>query len=125
MKADTPHSSSPIRKSLQPGTNTLTVRVFDPAQGEIRIPRWKDANRQASGAPYEASEVPHGKQEWYLNVGGIWQDVSLVMVPPTWMTSLQVTPDLAGQSASMAVTLAGSLGGVGRQAAPPDGAGRG
>ena len=34
------------------------------------------------------------------------------MVPPTWIESLQVTPELAGQSASMSVTLAGSLEGL-------------
>ena len=34
------------------------------------------------------------------------------MVPPTWIESLQVTPELAGQSASMSVMLAGSLEGL-------------
>lgn len=52
-------------KLVKAGTNEIAVRVIDPNSNKER---WGDMNY---------SEVPHGKQSWYVQTGGIWQSVSL------------------------------------------------
>ena len=54
------------------------MKVYDSAQDGVFIARLAqlpadDPGRSA--APFNAEDVPHGKQEWYVNAGGIWQDV--------------------------------------------------
>src|SRR5690606_39619987 len=76
--------SSDVCSSDLAGQNTLAVRVYDPAQDSIRVPRWFDG--EDSGAqPFDPRLIPHGKQEWYYNVGGIWQDVTLTALPSVYI----------------------------------------
>src|SRR5215210_687814 len=71
-----------IRPYVSLGANQIAVRVYDTAQTNIVIPRWADTSEAAASAalPFDAEDIPHGKQEWYVNVGGIWQDVVLTAV---------------------------------------------
>jgi len=43
---------------------------------------------------FAIGEVPIGKQNWYGSVSGIWQDVFLEAVFPTFFTHALVTPDI-------------------------------
>ncbi len=58
--------------------------------------------------PEDVTEIPHGKQgdPWYTRVSGIWQNVSLVEVPETYVTSAQATPDLDADTVNIAITVA-------------------
>ena len=65
---------------LQPGENELVVRVVDADDDRSRFP----------DAPF--SEVPHGKQSWYGPIGGIWQSVTLDVLPALHITRVRLTP---------------------------------
>ncbi len=97
----------PIRQWATAGANELAVRVYDAAQGELAHQRWSRSAATAAGPPFDAGEVPHGKQEWYLNVGGLWQDVSLAAVPRAYLETLHITPNIHTGEARADVTLAG------------------
>ncbi|MFL5733132.1 MAG: glycoside hydrolase family 2 protein [Chloroflexia bacterium] len=134
----------PIGAHARQGPNEITIRVYDPVQTGIQIPRWplgkddgrgttengsKDTgspsaspstadahtpssivHRPSSGAgrgPFDANQVPHGKQDWYINVGGIWQDVTLTSLPPTYIEYLRVTPDIHTGEAHVQIEVAG------------------
>jgi len=104
--------SVPIRQCLHAGSNEITVKVYDSAQGGIYIPRrpnYRD-DPGRSVPPFNAEDVPHGKQEWYVNVGGIWQDVKLVAVPSRWIEHVQVTTDIHAGTARVEIELAGTPG---------------
>jgi hypothetical protein len=78
------------------GENELVVRVVDPGS---------DADADL-GFPF--AEVPHGKQSWYGPVGGIWQSVYLERRAADHVRSLRVTPDVAGEQASVHLELSRS-----------------
>jgi hypothetical protein len=100
----------PVRRWLRAGRNEIAVRVYDAAQDAYVVRRWPELQGEPpqAGPPFAADEVPHGKQEWYLNVGGIWQDVSLTAVPAAYVERVHVTPDIHTGAARVAVTLAGT-----------------
>jgi hypothetical protein len=91
------------------GENEIAVWVFDPAQTGLTHPRWPESlDRMVQGKPpFEPRNVPHGKQEWYVNVGGIWQDVTLTAVPHTYVQQVRITPDIHQNRAEVVITLAG------------------
>jgi hypothetical protein len=105
-----------IRQWARPGANEIAVRVYDAAQESAGHRRWpeQDAPPPASGPPFEAGDIPHGKQEWYLNAGGLWQDVTLSAVPRTYIERVHVTPNIHTGEARAAVTLAGEPAAAGR-----------
>jgi hypothetical protein len=97
----------PVRRWLRAGDNELTVRVYDPIQLGIGLQRYPEFPLEAPSAePPGPQSVPHGKQEWYINVGGLWQDVTLRAVPATWIDGVRVTTALDG-TAQIEVSLAG------------------
>src|SRR5713226_6720836 len=59
----------PIRHCLEPGPNEIAVHVYDAAQSHALIPRWPNnmTAPEATAAPFDATHIPHGKQEWYVN----------------------------------------------------------
>ena len=91
------------------GQNEIAVRVYDSAQDNITIPRWhEDLTYQDSHQPpFDPRNVPHGKQEWYVNVGGIWQDVTLIAVPQVYIENVHITPDIHTSHANVRVELGG------------------
>ncbi|HST04977.1 MAG TPA: glycoside hydrolase family 2 TIM barrel-domain containing protein [Chloroflexia bacterium] len=104
--------SLPVRQYLHSGSNDITVKVYDSVQDGIFIPRWPDYpdDNGNNGPPFNAEDIPHGKQEWYVNAGGIWQDVTLVAVPPRWIEHVRVTTDIHTGTATVAIELASTPG---------------
>jgi hypothetical protein len=94
---------------VQGGKNEIAVRVFDPAQPGITFPRWpqKVQHKDAPKPPFDADFVPHGKQEWYINAGGIWQDVTLTRVPAVHIDTVRLTPDIHSGRVQVAIELSG------------------
>lgn len=97
-----------IGSNLQAGRNVLAVRVYDPMQtgnGNQRHPDFP-LEKTNGAPPYGPQDIPHGKQEWYINVGGIWQDVTLTVVPKTYIETVHVSGSLDG-TATVRVDLGG------------------
>lgn len=91
----------------QGAENEIAVRVYDVAQTSIVYHRWPD---QIPGlGEIAATEIPHGKQEWYINVGGLWQDVTLARVPATSIKNVMVTPDIRTGEIAVRVELGGEI----------------
>jgi hypothetical protein len=77
-----------ITDALKSGTNELLVRVIDPPMDE------KENRARFPNMLY--NEIPHGKQNWYVQTGGIWQPVWLELKPGEYITSVKVTTKLDG-----------------------------
>ena len=97
-----------IGKQVQIGENRLTVRVYDTAQTAITIPRWIEPHAEPTQPPFNPETIPHGKQTWYLDASGIWQDVMLTTVPARYIDQVHVTPDIHTGAAQVRVRLAGA-----------------
>jgi hypothetical protein len=72
-----------VTDALHAGANELAVRVIDPPMDE-----------RAGLARFPTmlyNEIPHGKQNWYVQTGGLWQGVWLEVKPAEYITSVQVT----------------------------------
>ncbi|HEV8280581.1 MAG TPA: glycoside hydrolase family 2 TIM barrel-domain containing protein [Candidatus Limnocylindrales bacterium] len=102
-----------LRDLLRDGSNELAVRVFDPVQSAVVSQRWPDVERHRAaathGPPFVAADVPHGKQDWYVNTGGIWQNVTLTPRPATWIEGVRVDPDVDRAGVTVDLTLAGDI----------------
>ena len=73
---------------VKPGTNELVVRVIDPpAAGHGRDPRFPQFN-------YD--ELPRGKQNWYIQNGGLWQPVWLDVRPVLYIDAVRVSSKVSG-----------------------------
>ncbi|MBV8206685.1 MAG: hypothetical protein JO041_07820, partial [Acidobacteria bacterium] len=68
--------------------NELIVRVTDP-------PRDPQRNRQLF-PHFMYDEIPHGKQGWYVQTGGLWQRVTLEVRHAPYIGSIDVTARLDG-----------------------------
>ena len=67
---------------VKAGANDLVVRVVDPpAAGRGRDPRFPQFN-------YD--ELPRGKQNWYIQNGGLWQPVWLDVRPALYIDAVRV-----------------------------------
>jgi Glycosyl hydrolases family 2, sugar binding domain/Glycosyl hydrolases family 2 len=77
-----------ITDHTRSGANELVVRVVDPPPTPPGgSPRFPDM-------PYE--ELPRGKQNWYIQNGGLWQPVTLEIRPAQYIERVQVTPKNTG-----------------------------
>jgi hypothetical protein len=74
--------------------NLLVVRVDDP-------PRVAHAPSE-----YLFSEIPHGKEDWYTRVSGIWQSVWIERRGLVDIRTVHVTPDLDTATAHVRIYLA-------------------
>jgi hypothetical protein len=78
-----------VTGKVKPGRNELVVRVVDPpAAGRGKDPRFPELN-------YD--EIPRGKQNWYIQNGGLWQPVWLDVRPELFIEALRVTPKVTGE----------------------------
>ena len=99
----------PIRQCVRAGENELSVYVYDSVQSEIVIPRWRDdAAPERTQPPFDPTLIPHGKQTWYIDASGIWQDVTLTAVPKRYIDAVHITPDIHTGSAHVRVALNGT-----------------
>lgn len=77
-----------ITSALHPGTNELMIRVIDPPMNE--------AENRALFPEMMYNEIPHGKQNWYVQNSGIWQGVRLELCPSIYIERLDVTTQISG-----------------------------
>lgn len=78
-----------VTARVKPGRNELVVRVVDPpAAGRGRDPRFPALN-------YD--EIPRGKQNWYIQNGGLWQPVWLDVRPELHIEAVRVTSRVSGE----------------------------
>jgi hypothetical protein len=96
----------PIRPHVHAGENSLRVRVYDTVQTEIIIPRYPQSVTPQT--PFDPTLIPHGKQTWYLDVSGIWQDVKITALPKSYIDSVHVTPNIHTGEAHIVVSLVGA-----------------
>jgi len=93
-----------ITDAVKPGANQLVVRVIDPPMDE------KEGKERFPEMLY--NEIPHGKQNWYVQTGGIWQSVSLEIRPRIYINQVHITPHTNGEF-QISVELSGDNGFVG------------
>ncbi len=99
-----------IRSYVHSGENTLTVRVYDAVQSAVVIPRWRD-QPAPSALPVAPEDMPHGKQTWYIDTSGIWQDVTLTAIPSAHIEHVRATTDIYTGEARFRIGLSGVLDG--------------
>src|SRR5262249_36349447 len=73
-----------VGKLVKAGANEIAVRVTDPDNDKER---WGDMNY---------NELPHGKQSWYVQTGGIWQSAGLEVKPDRHIKNIQVMANTDG-----------------------------
>ena len=94
-----------VTDALKAGANELAVRVIDPPMDE------KENRARFPEMLY--NEIPHGKQNWYVQTGGIWQAVWLDIKPSLYIERVHVTPHLNGEVGVEVLLAAGKgLGGI-------------
>jgi Glycosyl hydrolases family 2, sugar binding domain/Glycosyl hydrolases family 2 len=74
-----------VTAQLRAGENQVAVRVTDPGPP----PR-----NSVEGINY--AEIPHGKQDWYVETSGLWQSVELEFRPRAHLAEAHVTADAEG-----------------------------
>jgi hypothetical protein len=74
-----------VGKLAKAGANEIAVRVVDPDNDKER---WGGMNY---------NELPHGKQSWYVQTGGIWQSVYFEIRPKNYIQNISVTAEKNGK----------------------------
>ena len=74
-----------ITSNLQAGENQIAVRVVDPGANPSVV----------EGIDY--AEIPHGKQNWYVQTSGLWQSVELEIRPRVHLGMVHVTAGADGK----------------------------
>ena len=69
---------------LHPGENQIAVRVTDPGAQPAEV----------EGIKY--AEIPHGKQNWYVQASGLWQGVELDIRPAAHLGAVHVSASADG-----------------------------
>ncbi len=73
---------------VRSGTNEVLVRVVDPP------PTAEGASPRFPEMPYE--ELPRGKQNWYIENGGLWQPVTLDVRQSLYLERVHVSAKIDG-----------------------------
>ena len=77
-----------VTNDVKAGANELVVRVVDPPMDETE--------NKARFPEMLYNEIPHGKQNWYVQTGGIWQAVTLEIRPEFYIKQVHLTPRVNG-----------------------------
>jgi hypothetical protein len=85
-----------VTDAVKPGANKLAVRVIDPPMDE--------KENRAHFPEMLYNEIPHGKQNWYVQTGGIWQAVWLDIKPQVYIKSAQVMTRPDGTIRAVVIT---------------------
>ncbi len=107
------------------GNNEILVKVFDPPMPpplpDRRTQNSGAAQRSGKAAPandktqptldqrFKYNEIPHGKQNWYVQTSGPWQPVTLETVPMRYVEWVHITPHNSGD-VTVEAKLDGSAG---------------
>jgi hypothetical protein len=94
-----------VTDTVKPGANELLVRVVDPPMDE--------RENRARFPQMLYNEIPHGKQNWYVQTGGIWQSVWIEIKPAIFIEQVHVTPHNDG-TVKVEVQLSAGNGFIGR-----------
>lgn len=78
-----------LSRVAKSGKNLLMVRVIDPPMNEVE--------NRALFPDMMYNEIPHGKQNWYVQNSGIWQGVRLEFCPSIYIERADVTPRINGE----------------------------
>ncbi len=78
-----------ITSAVRPGKNHMMIRVVDPPMDE--------SQNRALFPEMMYNEIPHGKQNWYVQNSGIWQGVRLELCPSIYIERLDVSPQVSGR----------------------------
>ncbi len=73
-----------ITPRLRQGENQVAVRVVDPGARPNEV----------EGIKY--AEIPHGKQNWYVQTSGLWQGVELDVRPPMHLGAVHISTGADG-----------------------------
>jgi hypothetical protein len=87
-----------LSSKLRSDANEVIVRVTDP-------PRDPKRNQQLF-PKLMYDELPHGKQHWYVQTGGLWQTVLLHLEPSFFIRALHVTSRIDGTVEVVVLTAA-------------------
>jgi hypothetical protein len=98
-----------IRSFVQAGSNQIAVRVYDAAYPNLVVPRWYEDGPAPGNPPFDPLHLPHGKQSWYYECGGIWQDVTLTALPAAYLDQVRITTDIHINAVTVNVRLAGAV----------------
>src|SRR3984957_7529459 len=107
------------------GNNEILVKVFDPPMPPP-LPNRRQQNSEPTNEVvkpgitgdkvertlddrFKYNEIPHGKQNWYVQTSGPWQAVTLETVPMRYVEWVHVTPHNSGD-VTVEAKLAGSAG---------------
>jgi hypothetical protein len=77
-----------VSRAIRCGVNELAIRVIDPPMDEKQ--------NQELFPEMLYNEIPHGKQNWYVQNSGIWQGVRLEFAPAIYIDRTQVIPCVDG-----------------------------
>jgi Glycosyl hydrolases family 2, sugar binding domain/Glycosyl hydrolases family 2 len=80
--------SMDITRAIHTGENEIAVYVVDPPMNE--------AENRALFPELLYNEIPHGKQNWYIQNAGIWQGVRVEFCPSIYIDRVDVTPNRSG-----------------------------
>lgn len=99
-----------VQEFLRAGEeNTIQIKVVDGAPERL-VSGAGDLTPVKSplpvNRPFPFTEIPHGKQSWYVTVGGIWQSVWLERRSDIFVDNVFVRPDVARSGASVRVRIA-------------------
>src|SRR5436305_2812285 len=78
-----------ITNAVRPGANDLLIHVIDPPMDE--------AENRALFPEMMYNEIPHGKQNWYVQNSGIWQGVRIEVCPSIYIERLDIIPKVNGE----------------------------
>ena len=78
-----------VTSAVHAGVNQLLIRVIDPPMDL--------AENRALFPEMMYNEIPHGKQNWYVQNSGIWQGVRLELCPSIYIERLDVVSRINGQ----------------------------
>jgi hypothetical protein len=73
-----------VSAAVREGSNEILVRVMDPVLSD----------GGTEGIQYK--NIPHGKQNWYVQTSGIWQGVRIFAAPPRRITGVELLPSISG-----------------------------
>jgi Glycosyl hydrolases family 2, sugar binding domain/Glycosyl hydrolases family 2/Glycosyl hydrolases family 2, TIM barrel domain len=110
---------------VRAGNNEILVKVFDPPmpvplglrmtpstappKEVLRPSPARDKAQPPLDQRFNYNEIPHGKQNWYVQTSGLWQPVTIETVPRRYVEWVHVTPHNSGD-VTVEAKLAGSAG---------------